>query len=144
MFLEVFDNFLLRMVILKVEQRQQIAMGMWKRKLQLLKWKPKVKQLNVLRLGETNNLAILHALTHEHVCPTAEILINLLNQGRYNWKTVNTGYTFMKQKIKIIGATTQCVSCSSVQGFRILQERLKIWKYMETEMLHVFTHFAFY
>ena len=72
-------------------------MGMWKRKLQQLKWKPKFKQLKVLKLGEPDNLlAILHELTREVADPEAELLINLLNQGRYNWKMVNTGYAFKK------------------------------------------------
>jgi len=53
-----------------------IAVGMWKRKLQQLKWKLKVKQLTVVpptQAEEPDNLpAILHEHTHEVADSAAE------------------------------------------------------------------------
>lgn len=50
-------------------------MGMWKRKQQQLKWKPKFKQPNVLMLGELDNPpAVLQILTHEIADAAAELL----------------------------------------------------------------------
>lgn len=58
-------------------------MGMWKKKLQQLKWKPKFKQLNVLKLGEPDNLlAILHELTHEVADPEAELFNKPVKSGK--------------------------------------------------------------
>lgn len=63
-----------------------IAVGMWKRKLQL-RWKPKVKQPNVLLLGELDNLpAALQELTHEDADLAAELLNKPFNSGKVRLK----------------------------------------------------------
>lgn len=63
--------------------RIMIAVGMWKRKSQQLKWKPKVKQPNVLVLGEADNLsAELHELTCEVADPAAELLDKSLKSAK--------------------------------------------------------------